>query len=239
MKINFKWNEKAYNDFIKYLVGIKDEKTKKFNEKIMHTKYEILGIKLPVIRTICKDINKTDYKEFFKYIKGKYYEEILIEGILLSYIKDNNEFLEYFNKFIYKIDDWSICDSCINSYKIMKDNDFSDVAYSFILDSHEYIERVGYVMLLNYYIDDEHIDTILSLCTKESDYYYVNMAISWLIAECFVKYRTKTLELLKSKKLSTFVQNKAISKIKESYKVSDKDKKIIDKYKIIVKTSKK
>ena len=232
MKINFEWNEKAYNDFIKYLISIGDSKTKEFNERIIHTKYEILGIKVPVLRTIAKDISKTNYKDFFKYIKNKYYEEVLIEGILLSYIKDSNDFLKYFNKFIYKIDDWSICDTCINSYKIMKTNDFSDIAYSLILDSHEFIERVGYVMLLNYYIDDNHIDNILSLCQKESDYYYVNMAISWLLCECFIKYRSNTLELLKEKKLSVFVQKKTISKIRESYKVSKEDKEFVKDLKI-------
>ena len=233
MKINFKWNKKAYDDFIKYLVSIKDDKNKEFNERIIESKYPMLGIKMPVLKTITKDISKTDYLEFFKYCEDKYYEEVMIQGLLLSYIKDDNLFLEYLDKYIYKIDSWALCDSCILSYKIMKKNDYSDIAYSYILDSHEYIQRVGYVILLNYYVDDDHIDNILSLCQKESDYYYVNMAISWLIQVCFVKYRTKTLELLQSKKLSPFVQNKAISKIRESYKISKEDKELVNKYKIL------
>ena len=231
MKINFEWNNETYLKYLNYLNNIGDKKTKEFNERIINTKYEILGIKTPILREIAKDISKTNFKKFITLSQNKYYEEIMIEGLLLSYIEDDNEFLEYFNKFIYKIDNWSLCDTCINSYKIMKKEDFSDIAYSLILDSQEYIERVGYVMLLDYYVDDEHIDSILSLCMKESSYYYVNMAISWLIAECFIKYRTKTLELLKSKKLSPFVQNKAISKIRDSYRVSDKDKNIVNKLK--------
>lgn len=232
LKINFNWNELAYDNFIKYLISIGDSKTKEFNKKIINSKYEIIGIKVPVLRVIAKDISKTDYKEFFKYVKNKYYEEVLIEGILLSYIKDNNEFLDYFQRYMYKIDDWSICDTCINSYKFMKKDDYSDFSYSLILDSHEFVQRVGYVILLNYYVDEDHIDSILSICTKESDYYYVNMAISWLLCECFIKCRSKTLELLKSKKLSPFVQNKAISKIRESYRVSKEDKEMLNKLKI-------
>ena len=232
MKINYTWNDKTYNDFIKYLKSIGDSKTKAFNEKIINTRYEILGISMPVLRTIAKDISKTNYLEFFKYISNTYYEEVMIEGLLLSYIKDNNQFLELFNKFIYKIDNWALCDTCINSYKIMKEYDFSDIAYSLILDSQEFIQRVGYIILLSYYIDDDHIDSIISLSLKESSYYYVNMAIAWLLAECFVKYRTKTLEVLKSKKLSTFVQNKTISKIRESLKVSKEDKELVKALKI-------
>ena len=195
----------------------------------------MLGIKMPVLRTIAKDISKTDFLEFFKYCKDEYYEEVMIEGLLLSYIKDNNLFLEYLNKYVYKIDSWALSDSCVLSYKIMKNNDFSDVAYSYILDSHEYIQRVGYVILLDYYVDDDHIKDILSLCQKESNYYYVNMAVSWLLSDCFIKYRKDTLELLKSKKLSPFVQNKTISKIRESFRVSKEDKELVNKYKINVK----
>ena len=166
MKINYTWNEKSYNDFIKYLKSISDPKTRDFNKKIIDTKYEILGISMTVLRTIAKDISKTNYNEFFKYITNTYYEEVMIEGLILSHIKDENEFIELFKEYIYKIDNWAICDSCINSYKIMKKGDFSDLAYSLILDSHEFIQRVGYVMLLCYYIDEEHIDSIISLSLK-------------------------------------------------------------------------
>jgi len=231
MKINFEWNNDNYNKYLDYLNNISENKTKEFNKKLITTKYEILGIKTPILKQIAKDISKTDFKKFITLSHNKYYEEIMIEGFLLSYIKDNNEFLDYFNKFIYKIDNWSICDSCIASYKIMKKNDYSDVAYSLILDSHEFIQRVGYIMLLDYYIDDNHIDTILELCNKETNYYYVNMAVSWLLSVCFVKSRIKTLELLKTKNLSVFVQNKTISKIRESYRVSQEDKELVNNLK--------
>jgi len=232
MKINYIWNEKKYNEFIKYLKGISDPKIREFNKKIIDTKYEILGISMPVLRTIAKDISKTNYNEFFKYISNTYYEEIMIEGLILSHIKDENEFIRLFQKFIYKIDNWALCDSCINSYKIMKKGDYSDLAYSLILDSREFIERVGYIILLCYYIDDDHIDSIISLSLKETDYYYTNMAVSWLLAESFTKYRIKILDLLKSKKLSPFVQNKTISKIRESLKVSKEDKELVKYLKI-------
>ncbi len=224
MKINYNWNKERYDKFVKYLISLKDEKNKEFEERIITTKYEILGLKTPVIRMIAKDISKTNIDDFLKYSNDKYYEEVMLQGILLSYIKDETKFIEYLNKFIDKIDCWSICDSCVTSYKIFKKGDFSSYAYYLLLDSREYHIRVGYVILLNYYVDDEHIDDILTMCTKESSYYYVNMAIAWLLSVCFIKYKEKVLELLKSKKLSIFVHNKTISKIRESNKVSKEDK---------------
>ncbi len=233
MKIMKTWNKNKYNEYIKYLNKIGDEKTEDFSKRITMTNYEVIGIKIPMLRSIAKDISKTDIKSFLELCENNYYEEILIEGFVIGSIKDYDLFLKYFNKFIYKIDCWAICDSCISSFKIMKKYDFSSLAYSLILDSREFIIRVGYIMLMDFYIDDNHIKDILEISKKESSYYYVNMAIAWLLSVCFIKYRTNTLELLKEKKLTPFVQNKTISKIRESYRVSEKDKEIVNKLKII------
>ena len=57
------------------------------------------------------------------------------------------------------------------------------------------------------------------------------MAVAWAISVCYVKFRDKTLKLLKIKELDIFVQNKAIQKIRESFRVSDEDKEMLKKYK--------
>lgn len=230
MKINYNWDNKSYNKYIDYLKKISDTKTRDFNVRIFNTNYEVLGIKTPILRMIAKDISKTNIDQFFELCGNTYFEEVMIEGLVISYIKDENKFLNYLNKFMYKIDSWALSDTLVSSYKIFKKGDFSSYAFGLILDSREYFVRVGYIILLNYYIDDDHISDILSICQKESSYYYVNMAISWLIQACFIKYRENVLDLLKSKKLSAFVQNKAISKIRESLKVSEEDKELVKQY---------
>ena len=232
MKI--KWNNKKYDIFLNQLKSLSDLKTKQFNERIFNTKYEVLGIKTPILKKMAKEIENDDIIDFLECTGSKYFEKVMIEGFVISRIKDkdNNLFLKYFYKFIDKIDCWALCDSCVCSFKIMKENDYSDIAYSLILDSREFYIRVGYIILLNYYIDDLHINNIISLCYKDSSYYYVNMAISWLISACFVKYKENVLEMLKSKKLNPFVQNQAISKIRDSYKVSREDKELVKSFKV-------
>jgi 3-methyladenine DNA glycosylase AlkD len=232
MKIDYNWNKDNYKKFVEYLIKISENDTKKFNEKIFNTNYKILGIKTPVLKEIAKDISKRDYKEFLSVVGNTYFEEVLIEGFVISNIKDPDLYLEYFNKYIYKIDSWAISDSFIANSKLFKKYDLSNMAYSLILDTREFIIRVGYIILLDHYIDDEHIKDILNIVQKESSYYYVNMAIAWLVAECFIKSRGNTLELLKSKKLSPFVQNKAISKICDSYRITKEDKELVKTYKI-------
>lgn len=93
MKVKVKWTNDTYNKFIKYLKSIGDKKTKEFNQKICNTKYSIIGIKVPILKSIAKDISKTDIREFLKYSFNSYYEEIMIEGLVIGYIEDPNEFL--------------------------------------------------------------------------------------------------------------------------------------------------
>lgn len=232
MKIKKTWDKVSYNSFLEYLKSIGEEKTKAFNSRIIDTKYEMIGIKTPVIKSLVKEIAKSDIYSFLECVGSTYYEEVLVHGLILSYIKDCDVFLDYFNKFILLIDNWALCDTCINSYKIMKKNDLSSKASSLIYSDNEFLARVGYVMFLDHYLDDDHINDIIHLSMIPSEYYYVNMAIAWLLSCCFIEYKDFVLDLLKSNVLSPFVQNKTISKIRDSYKVSKEDKELIKSFKI-------
>ena len=60
------WTKELYQEYVNYLIALKDEKNKIFSEKLIFTKNEILGIKLPILRDIGKKISKGDYKSFLK-----------------------------------------------------------------------------------------------------------------------------------------------------------------------------
>ncbi|MEG1436795.1 MAG: DNA alkylation repair protein, partial [Oscillospiraceae bacterium] len=85
--------------------------------------------------------------------------------------------------------------------------------------------RFAVVLLMDNYITDEYIDMVLDVLAKvKHDGYYVKMAVAWAISVCFVKYKDKTFELLKSGKLDDDTYKKTFRKIVESNRV-DKDTK--------------
>ena len=87
--------------------------------------------------------------------------------------------------------------------------------------------------MLNYYLIDDYIDRVLCVISNiKTEYYYVNVAISWLLSVAIIKYPDKVIELFKQKKLSKFVQNKAISKIQDSYRIKKELKNKVKKYRI-------
>ncbi len=57
------------------------------------------------------------------------------------------------------------------------------------------------------------------------------MAESWLICEIFIKYPDVGLKYLENNKLDKFTINKSISKIRDSFQVSDYLKTEVLKYK--------
>lgn len=230
-KKNLVWDKNKYQDYTKYLNNYKeDKKFIDFNKKLIFTKYEILGIKVPNMRKIAKEISKTDIISFLNNVENNTYEEVMIEGLTISYIKDVDLCLKYFNKFINKIDNWAICDTCISSMKIVNKNKelFLRQIKKYIKSKDEYVVRVGVVLLLDYYIEDSYIDLVFDMINSiNREEYYINMAIAWLVSVCFVKYRNKTFKYLKDNKLNKFTYNKSIQKIIESYRVSIEDKDVL------------
>lgn len=228
-----KWDKDLYNQYVEYLFSVSDKSLVDFNKKIVNTNQEIIGVRTPILRDIAKSISKGDIESFLLQVNDKYFEENLIEGFVIGYIKDKDIFMKYFNCFIQRIDNWATCDTCVSSFKIMKRFDFFGVAKDLAFKDNEFLARVGIIIMLDYYIDEKYVDEIIAVVSKiNSEYYYVNMAISWLVSVLFVKFRTNTLELLKQRILPVFVQNKAIQKIRDSYRVSKEDKDMLLLYKI-------
>jgi 3-methyladenine DNA glycosylase AlkD len=226
------WNSKSYKEFVDYLISIKDEKYKEFHSGLcLNCKYEILGIRLPILRKIAKDISKTNIEEFLKISNDKYYEEVMIQGLVISQIKDEKLFYHYFKNHINKIDNWALCDTFCNSIKIVKDYEdkYFKEALELSLSPEEFISRVGLIIILEFFIKEENLEKIFDTLNKiQTNKYYINMAEAWLVCEIYTKYPKQTLKFIKNNNLNKFTHNKSISKIHDSYRVSAKEKEYLN-----------
>jgi len=223
-----------YQKFLDYLKSLGKEDYKNFNMKIITTKYQMLGIKLPLLRKMAKEIIKGDYKVFLEYTTDMYYEEVMLKLFVIASIKEKEEMLKYFYSGIDLIDNWALCDSFCSSLKLVNKYklEFLDIIKELVKSNKTYYIRVGLVLLLDYYVEEEYLNSILDILNNvNSDEYYVAMAMAWLIAEVFIKYPRIGEEYLKTNNLKSFVVNKAISKIRDSYRVDKVVKEQILQYK--------
>lgn len=240
MNINFSekkiWKKEDYKEYIDYLISLQDIKYKEFHSSlVLNSRYEMIGIRVPIMRDIAKQIAKGNIEEFLKCTKDHYYEEVMIQGLVISHIKDEKIFFSYFEEFIKKIDNWALCDSFCSSIKIIRkyEEKYFERAVELALCNEEFLSRVGLVMILNHFISQENLDTIFDTLNRiQSDKFYINMAEAWLVCEMYIKFPKQTDMFLKKNNLNKFTQNKAISKINDSYRVDKKSKEQLKKYRM-------
>lgn len=229
------WNDKTYTEFINELLNNSDNTYKDFNTKLIpETNNKIIGIRIPKLREISKHIYKNNYEEFLSVVKNDYMEEILIEGFVIGLIKEQNIADKHIKRFLRKIDNWCVCDTFCSSLKIVrKDMEKYFNFFTNSIDTNEPFQlRVSLAILNSYYINDHYIDKIFGyINTINSNNYYVQMGIAWLVSTCYIKYKNKTLEFLNNNKLDNFTYNKSIQKIIESKRVNEKDKERLRKLK--------
>ena len=226
-------------EIINQLNELKDEEYKEFHKKLCNTKYEILGVRLPLLRDIAKKLSKDNWREFILNSKDNFYEEVMIQALVIGYAKiEIEEVLKYLDIIIPKIDNWAICDSMCNNLKIT--NKFKEQMWTYITKEietkEEYSVRFGYVMMLNYFIEEKYINEIFKIIDRnKEEKYYIQMAIAWLLSCIYIKFPNETISYLENSKLDVFTYNKSLQKINESYRVNKEEKDKIKKMKKIKK----
>lgn len=203
------------------LFKLQDIKYKEFNSKLTKTKYPIIGIRIPILRDFAKRETKN-----INYISSSnpYFEEVMLEGMNISFCKDIQLFIARVNDFIPKIDDWSVCDICCASLRKIVNKNKERVWECIIKykDSEEEFEtRFMIIMMMDYFLEEKYLNDIFYIIDNlKCNKYYCEMAVAWLLATSLAKFENETLEYMQRSHISKFAFNKAISKACESYRVS-------------------
>ena len=185
-----------------------------------------------------QEIKEKDWKQTIKEIDNEYYEEIMLQGMIIGQVKneDINTILKYVEKYVPKIDNWAICDVFCAGLKITKKykKEMWNCIQKYLKSDKEFEIRFAVVMILDYYIDEEYLKEDFKIFDDiKHEGYYVKMSVAWAISVCLIKYYEDTLEYLKKSKIDNWTYNKAIQKAIESYRISDERKQELRKIKKI------
>lgn len=213
------------------LFKLTDEKYRKFQSSLIPGEDRMLGVRLPLLRELAKEIAKGDWRKYLNSAQDEYYEEIMLQGLVLGYVKaPPEEILQYTACFIPKITNWGVCDSFCTGLKLAKKE--PQMVWRFLQpylkSDREFELRFAVIMMLAYYINKEYVDRVISnLDQIRHEGYYVKMGVAWAVSVCYVKFPEKTMIYLKTCSLDDFTFNKSLQKILESYRVDGKAKEII------------
>ena len=217
-----------------------DIKYKEFHSGLCPDTNNILGIRVPVLRQYAKELlRKYDYEFLLQNIDNKYYEEIMLQGMIigLSKEKDFEKIEKYIIEFIPKIDNWAVCDTFCAGLKITKKykKGMWELIDKYLKSEKEFELRFGIVMILDFYIEENYLQEDFKIFENiNSKDYYVQMAVAWAISICLIKYYDETLLFLKDKKekFDKFTYNKALQKGIESFRLTKEQKETLRKMKM-------
>lgn len=213
------------------LNNLKSEKHKNFSENITKNCHPMIGVPIPKLRELAKQITKLDFLEFLNSNPMKYYEEVVLQGLVIGYAKFEPELkFKYLKNFISQIKDWSQCDTVVSSLKFFNKN--LKQTYQFLEpyfnSEKEFEKRFAIISYMDYFFNDEFFEIVLERLTNvNSVHYYVNMAVAWAISVAFVKNFDLTLKYFKNSNINNFTFNKTIQKCVESFRITPEQKQIL------------
>ena len=214
------------------LFELADQKYKEFHSGLCPGTDNIIGVRVPVLRNYAKELAK-EYKvnELLKQIDNQYYEEIMLQGMLIGLAKQNFETMQsQIEEFVPKIDNWAVCDVFCAGLKETKKRkeEMWNFIQNYLLSYQEFEIRFGVVMILEYYIEEYYLEKDFKIFNRiTSQAYYVQMAVAWAISICLIKFYDETTHYLKTANLDDFTYNKALQKAIESYRITDEKKQIL------------
>lgn len=212
---------------------------KEFNDRITNCSVApSIGVRVPQVRSIAGEIIKNNWEEYLAEMESAepttiFQEEHMLQGIVAGRAKmDRASRIRHLDRWISGILSWADCDCCISSFKFMKkDPEFwFDYNKRWLESRREFELRYAIVAFMQYFINEDYIDRVLDIFAASyasDELYYVKMAQAWALSVCFVKYRDKTLNVFEKKQMDSWIQNKAIQKCRESYRVSKEDKDLL------------
>ena len=218
-----------------YLFANKDEEYRSFTISLIPNidPNFIVGVKVPLIKNYSKTLNKEEISYFLNSLPHKYHEENLLHAILLSNIKDYDEFINEINRFLPFVNNWAVSDTISNkNLNKYKDKLINEI---FVWLKSKEVYRVRYAIkcLMNYYLDKDFKEIYLDKVKEvKLDDYYIKMMIAWYIAIGLAKNYDDFIKVIERHEFDTFINNKSIQKAIESYRVSDEHKKYLKTLKI-------
>lgn len=227
------WNEEDIKPFLRYLYSFSKCADKaEWEQRIVNTKLRCIAVPSNVVTDIVRTVKKGNFLAFIDLFIEVWDNLTLVNilGKLICEIKDFAVFKTYLLNYAERVDNWASCD-CLKFKCKAPREEYIRLSNQMLSNTKPFVRRIGLGVLFSKvpaYID-EIFDALNSLQNETE--YYVNMMGAWLLAECMIKMRDRTLEYFEHNSTNSFIINKAISKCRDSFRVSPQDKQYLLRYK--------
>ena len=222
----------------KILFKYQDTKYADFSAKLVPTlpRDVFIGVRSPAYKNVIREIKElpeSELQSFLTDLPHKYHEENCLQIALINKIKNYDECLTTLENFLPYINSWAVSDG-LNPPALKKNRLLLlPKLQLWIRSDKPFTQRVGMLLLMKYFLDDDFKSEYLDLpASIRSNEYYVNMMTAWLFAEALVKQWDVAVSFIQKKQLAPWTHNKAIQKACESFRLSPEHKEYLRSLKI-------
>lgn len=212
----------------KQLFALREEGYQKFSSGLIPGVKNMLGIRIPALRKLAKQLAREDWKACLDWEEPLYFEEKQLQAFVIGYARDDiREIVLALRRFIPTVDNWSVNDSLCSSLKIA--GKYPEEIWELLMEyrdsPREFEVRVVAVTLMAQYLVPEYIDRVLPvLGSLPIRGYYTGMGVAWAFATAWAKFPEKTRAYLAEHPIDPETYRKTLQKCIESYRISDEDK---------------
>jgi len=202
-----------------------------FNKKIANTETTVLGVRMPAMRKLSKALAKGMDAEAVRRVleeaDKEIYEQVLLAGLLINAAElTDGERVSLARAYLAYADSWALIDLFAEKMKRFDRALWWDFLTECLRAPEEYIVRFGVVELMANFLDDEKdVRAVFeALRAVRHDGYYVKMGLAWLYATAAVNHYGLAMTEMRKDGIDTWTRRKALTKMIESYRVTDAQK---------------
>ncbi len=206
------------------------KKHQEFSKKLIPTLdiTEFYGVKTTDLTKLSRAIIKDNPNVFLHEFNPQMHEEIIVYGMVVAKVKINeDERLLLIDQHLNRLNNWATCDSFCAQLKVVKKYPeiYWDYINQYFKSEYEFKRRFSLIMLKTHFVNDDYYQKTLNILENiESEKYYEQMAIAWLLAELFTKYPEQTKKYLAENQLNPVILNYFYRKALDSSRISPADK---------------
>mgnify|MGYP000893901418 CR=1 FL=1 len=154
-----------------FLAAHADARYAAFVTSLMPGARPVVGVRLPVLRALAKEITKGDWRTYLEEAVDDTFEEVMLQGYVTGAARmPFEEQMERMTAYVRKINDWALCDSPCSGFKFVRKHREEVWAFlqPYLYSGEVFSQRFAVVMLLAHFVTDDFIDRVLEACGSTS-----------------------------------------------------------------------
>ena len=215
------------------ILELQDMEYREFTARLIPDidKKRIVGVRLPQLRTLAKEIVREGKGDAVLTELPHYYtDENNLHALVLAELKDYDRTVAELDRFLPYVDNWATCDSM--KPKTFKRNENKEKLLAdirrWLNSEHPFTIRFAISMLMTHFLDNDFREEYLDwVAAVENEHYYVRMMVAWYFATALAKQYDATLPYLMARRLKKWTNNKAIQKAIESLRITQEQKQLL------------